>query len=65
MTGQNMMQMFTTKDFRFLNEKHSEIRQALKTRIQEKSEEEVVNEITNESSNVLVPSRPHPMIPDI
>lgn len=43
MTGQNMMQMFTTKDFRFLNDKQKEIRDSLKKRIDEKSEEAVIN----------------------
>lgn len=38
MTGQNMMQMFTTKDFKFLNEKHNEIRATLKKKISEKGE---------------------------
>lgn len=65
MTGQNMMQMFTTKDFRFLNDKHTEIRENLKKRIEEKGEEPVINEITNEAANVLVPANPHPMINDL
>lgn len=30
MSGQNMMQILTTKDFRFFREKHSEIRSNLK-----------------------------------
>ena len=45
-TGGNIMQSFTTKDFRYLNEKQPSIRSRLLKLIEEEGKENVINQLT-------------------
>lgn len=60
MTGQHILQMFTTRNFAFLREKKPAMKETLRKLIAENGEECVVEQITAELATVLIPSRPHP-----
>lgn len=57
-TGQNVLQSFTSKDFSYLNQKHPEIRARLMSQISEKGKEKVIEEITQELGKLLNPQNP-------
>jgi hypothetical protein len=65
MTGQNIMQALTTKNFTFLRERHLEIQANLKRHLSEKGEEEVKEKLTEEIGCLMIPTREHAMIGDL
>ena len=54
-TGNNILQAFTTKNFAFLDEKHPSIRSNLKKLIEEHGEKEVEDEIVDNLALFVTP----------
>ena len=55
MTGQNILQSFTAKNFSYLNDRHQSIRDKLKKNIEKDGRAEVVKKIVKQLSTLLVP----------
>lgn len=60
MTGQNVINAFTTKDFKFLNERKPEIKRNITERVDEKGMDAVINKLTEEVSTVMIPQSVYP-----
>ena len=54
-TGQNILQSFTSKDFSYLNDKHQSIQEKLKKNIEKDGKAETINNIVGQLSILLIP----------
>lgn len=55
-SGNNLIQAFTTKNFSFLDEKHKDLREALLEVLENHTRSEVIEDISESISSLLVPT---------